>query len=191
MTERTMSLQATANQTVGPYFHIGMTWLNCAEIAGAGVPGRRVTIRGRVLDGRGEPVPDALLEIWQADASGRYAPPAVAPQERRLAEQQRFLGFGRIPTDARGSFEFTTIKPGALPAGGQAPHLAVNVFMRGLLRHLVTRIYFPDDDHGGDLVLNLVEPSRRATLIARDLGGGILEWNVALQGPDETVFFDL
>ena len=107
-----------------------------------------------------------------------------------------FLGYGRIPTDEDGRFSFTTIKPGAVPGPDgkmQAPHMAVSVFMRGLLKRLVTRIYFPDEaGNAGDFVLGLVEAARRGTLIARTVrgGGGVLEWNVMMQGDGETVFFD-
>lgn len=178
-----MSLQATTSQTVGPYLHIGLTWLITEDLAPAGIAGERVSIAGRVLDGDGKAVDDALVEIWQADAQGRYAQPG-------------FRGFGRSATDAQGGFRFKTIKPGRVPAPDgrlQAPHLAVNIFMRGLLKQLVTRVYFPDDPvNAEDAVLALVPAERRGTLIARKLSGkpGALEWNVILQGRDETVFFD-
>ena len=105
-----------------------------------------------------------------------------------------FKGFGRIPTDARGAFRFSTIKPGRVPGPGgrlQAPHLVVSVFMRGLLKHLATRIYFPDEaGNAEDPILKLVPPARRSTLIARPRSRGVLEWNIILQGKGETVFFD-
>src|SRR5581483_3695632 len=116
-------LATTASQTVGPYLHIGLTWLVTADLAPAGVGGERVRVRGRVLDGDGQPVDDALIEIWQANAHGRYDHPEDA---RDLPLDPRFKGFGRVPTDAQGAFAFTTIKPGPVPAPDgrlQAPHL--------------------------------------------------------------------
>lgn len=188
-----MSLQATTSQTVGPFFRIGCSWLNRDELAGPGVSGERVTIEGHVLDGDGKPVPDALIEIWQANSHGKYAHPDDT-QSKPI--EPGFQGFGRIPTDDDGKFRFTTIKPGPAPAPDgkmQAPHLAISVFARGLLKRLVTRIYFPDETaHATDFVLNLAEPARRSTLIAKKSATpGTLEWNVVLQGPDETVFFDV
>jgi protocatechuate 3,4-dioxygenase alpha subunit len=186
-----MSLHRTTSQTVGPFFTIGLTWLNRDVLADAGVTGERVTIAGRVLDGDGKPVPDAMIEIWQANSHGKYAHPEDQ-QDKPL--EAGFTGHGRISTDDHGNFRFTTIKPGRVPGPEgkeQAPHLAVSVFMRGLLRRLVTRIYFPDEPgNAADFVLNLVEPGRRATLIAKKTGSGALEWNVVLQGLEETVFFD-
>ena len=189
-----MSLQATTSQTVGPYFKIGLQWLNRDNLAGEGVSGERVTIQGRVLDGEGVGVPDAILEIWQANAHGKYDHPEDT-QDKPL--ESAFKGYGRLPTDKQGAFRFTTIKPGPVPGPNgkeQAPHLVISIFMRGLLKRLVTRVYFPDDvRNAGDPILNLVEPARRSTLIAKKAAGspGTLEWNVVLQGPVETVFFDL
>jgi len=178
-----MSLHATTSQTVGPYLHIGMTWLIIDNLAPKGVAGERISIAGRVIDGDGKPVSDALLEIWQADAEGNY-------------DSRSFRGFGRAATDAKGAFSFKTIKPGRVTGPGgklQAPHIGVNVFMRGLLKQLVTRIYFPGDPaNADDPVLALVPAARRGTLIApKGAGKSVsLEWNVILQGHDETVFFD-
>jgi protocatechuate 3,4-dioxygenase, alpha subunit len=188
-----MSLQASTSQTVGPFFIIGCTWLNRSEIAGEGVAGERVTIEGRVVDGDGNAVPDALLEIWQANSQGKYAHPDDT-QNKQI--EPNFQGFGRVPTGDDGKFRFTTIKPGRVPGPDgkpQAPHLAVSVFARGLLRRLVTRIYFPDESaNSEDYALNLVEPERRGTLIAKETATpGSLEWNVVLQGDGETVFFDI
>ncbi len=186
-----MSLYATGNQTVGPYLHIGLTWLNTSNIAGKGVAGERVSVQGRLLDGDGKPVSDGLIEIWQANSHGKYAHPEDA-QKKPL--EKGFRGFGRIPTDPRGGFRFATIKPGRVPGPGgklQAPHLVVSVFMRGLLKHLATRMYFPDEPaNREDALLKLVPPERRATLVARRKGRGLLEWNILLQGKGETVFFD-
>lgn len=187
-----MSFHATTSQTVGPYFSIGLTRLRRADLVGAGVSGEKITISGRVIDGEGKPVPDAMLEIWQANSHGKYAHPEDT-QNKTL--EPGFQGYGRMGVDEHGGFLFTTVKPGAVPGPDgktQAPHIAVSVFARGLLLRLVTRIYFPEDAaNGDDYVLNLVEPARRATLIARKTAVlGALEWNVILQGPDETVFFD-
>jgi len=178
-----MSLHATTSQTVGPYLHIGLTPMTIENLAPAGVAGERVSIEGKVVDGDGKPVNDALVEIWQANAEGRYG-------------QKGFRGFGRSPTDDEGMFRFQTIKPGRVPGPGgklQAPHIAANIFMRGQLKQLVSRIYFPDDPaNAEDPVLALVPAERRATLIAKRAAAkpGALEWNVILQGRDETVFFD-
>ena len=189
-----MSLQATTSQTVGPYFKIGLQWLNRDNLVGEGVSGARVKIQGRVVDGDGVPVPDAILEIWQANAHGKYDHPEDT-QDKPL--EPGFKGYGRVPTTVDGVFRFTTIKPGPVPGPDgieQAPHLVVSVFLRGVLRRLVTRIYFPDEPrNAADFILQLVEPERRSTLIAKksEGGAGTLEWNVVLQGPEETVFFDL
>ena len=194
-----MSSPATTSQTVGPFFSIGLNWQNVDNLAVPGVSGELVEISGRMLDGDGHPVPDGVIELWQANAHGKYAHPEDT-QDAPI--EKHFSGYGRIPTDEEGRFRFTTIKPGQVPgpdgpAGEkafQAPHIVVSVFARGLLRRLVTRIYFPDDpDNAADLALNLVELSRRSTLIGRPVEGrpGVLEWNVILQGPNETVFFDV
>jgi protocatechuate 3,4-dioxygenase alpha subunit len=176
-----MSLHATTSQTVGPYLHIGLTWLIIENLASARVPGERVAIEGRVVDGDGKPVNDALVEIWQADSRGRYGTKA-------------FRGFGRSATDDQGRFRFQTIKPGRVPGPGgqlQAPHILAVIFMRGQLKQLVSRIYFPGESaNATDPVLKLVPADRRATLLAKKNGRGKLEWNVVLQGKDETVFFD-
>jgi protocatechuate 3,4-dioxygenase, alpha subunit len=189
-----MSLRATTSQTVGPFFKIGFEWLYRDKLVGEGVSGERVTIQGRIVDGDGVPVPDAILEIWQANAHGKYDHPEDT-QEKPL--EPGFQGYGRVPTSAKGIFRFATIKPGPVPGPDgkeQAPHLVVSVFLRGVLRRLVTRIYFPDEPrNASDFILNLVEPARRPTLIAKKsaVAPGTLEWNVVLQGLNETVFFDL
>ena len=186
-----MSLYASGSQTVGPYLHIGLTWLNTNRIAGPGVKGERVVIQGRVLDGEGVGVNDALVEIWQANAVGKYAHPE---DRQKKAPEKGFRGFGRVPTDAQGRFRFSTIKPGRVPGPNgklQAPHLSVTVFMRGMLKQLSTRIYFPGEAANvQDPLLKLVPAGRRDTLIARRKAKGLLEWDVVLQGRNETVFFD-
>jgi protocatechuate 3,4-dioxygenase alpha subunit len=188
-----MDLQATTSQTVGPFFQIGLGRLCVDNLVGPGITGERVEIQGQVLDADGVAVPDGIIEIWQANAHGKYAHPEDT-QDKPV--EPGFQGYGRTPTQSDGSFRFRTIKPGRVPGPDgilQAPHIVVSVFTRGLLRRLVTRIYFPDDAaNAGDYVLNLVEPARRQTLIAKKStkSDGIIEWNVRLQGPDETVFFD-
>lgn len=189
-----MKLQATTSQTVGPFFKIGLSWRYSDSLAAAGVSGERVAVQGRVLDGDGNSVPDAIIEIWQANSQGKYAHPEDVQDKPTEAG---FTGFGRVPTDAQGAFRLTTIKPGPVPGPKgevQAPHLVISLLMRGLLRRLTTRMYFPDDSHNAsDPILNLVPTARRATLIARQNASdpGLLEWDVVLQGPAETVFFDL
>jgi len=186
-----MKLTLTPSQTAGPYLHVGLAWLTIDRIAPDETRHNQVMIEGRVLDGNRQPVPDALLEIWQADADGTYE---HADQKSRVKETIDFRGFGRVPTDAAGRFRFFTIEPGAVddPNGDrQAPHILVSVFMRGLLKRLVTRIYFPNEPRNADdYVLRLVPAERRGTLVARQVSPGELEWNVVLQGENETVFFD-
>jgi protocatechuate 3,4-dioxygenase, alpha subunit len=186
-----MKLLPTASQTVGPYLHIGLVWLTIDRLAAPDCPGQHLTIGGRVLDGDGRPVPDALVEIWQANAHGMYAYPEDGQE---ASSTPGFRGFGRVPTDADGRFRFYTIKPGqvaGLDGGLQAPHLLVSIFMRGLLKRLVTRLYFPDEPaNTHDVILGLVPAERRGTLVARMIGKEELEWNIHLQGPGETVFFD-
>ncbi len=186
-----MSLLLTAAQTVGPFVSIGFEKAAVADVAPAGVAGERVVICGRIFDGDGQPVTDAVLETWQANAFGKYAHPDDT-QEKLLDEN--FRGFGRVLADAQGGFRLSTVKPGQVagPDGReQAPHITVTLFMRGLLKHLMTRVYFPlDPANIADPVLNRVPVERRATLIARKATDGTLEWNIHLQGPQETVFFD-
>jgi protocatechuate 3,4-dioxygenase alpha subunit len=192
--ENKLRLKATTSQTVGPFFSIGFDWLVRDSIADEGVAGEQVTIQGKVFDGNGIAVPDAILEVWQANAHGKYDHPE---DEQDKPLDPKFSGFGRVLASGDGSFRFDTIKPGPVPGPKgteQAPHLLVSIFCRGLLRRLVTRIYFPDEPRNAeDFVLNRVEPPRRATLIAKKTadGPGALEWNVILQGSEETVFFDL
>jgi protocatechuate 3,4-dioxygenase alpha subunit len=188
-----LSLRATTSQTVGPFFQIGFEPLCRADLTAPGIVGARIVLEGRVLDGDGVPVPDAVLEIWQANAHGKYAHPDDK-QDKPL--DPAFKGYGRVATDEGGRFRLTTIKPGPVPGPHgttQAPHLVVAIFMRGLLKRLVTRVYFLDDLYlADDSVLKLVDPARRETLIAKPGPGGedTLHWDVILQGPRETVFFD-
>lgn len=171
----------TPSQTVGPYFRIGLDWPDAWRLGDT----CKVVLRGRVLDGDGAPVPDALVEIWQADGEGRYQPSTA----------EGFRGFGRCGVDAGGAFRFETLKPGrvAAPDGGwQAPHINLVVMARGLLQHLYTRVYFPEDAalHDADAVLSCVPAARRASLIARSVDGD-LHFDIHLQGEHETVFFAL
>jgi protocatechuate 3,4-dioxygenase alpha subunit len=175
-----MSLRASTSQTIGPYLRIGLEWMVIEDIAAKDVAGERVTIQGRIVDGNGAPVNDAAVEVWQADSQGRY--------------DSAFRGFGRSLTDEGGNFRFRTIKPGRVPGPQgrlQAPHLVVMIFMRGLLKQLLTRVYFPaEPSNADDPVLALVPEARRGTLVAAKKADGVLEWNVVLQGANETVFFD-
>ena len=188
-----MSLPVTTSQTVGPFFRIGLDRLNCADIAAPNAPGEHVVIEGEVLDGDGVPVPDAVIEIWQANSFGKYENP---DDHQNKPTQEGFRGYGRVATSDDGTFCFRTIKPGPVPGPDrttQAAHLVVSVFMRGLLKRLVTRMYFPGDlEQAHDPVLALVEPERRRTLIAIEdpKDQGSLHWDIILQGPQETVFFD-
>ena len=186
-----MSLHASTSQTIGPYLRIGLEWMVIEDLAPQSVAGTRVRVEGRVFDGDGKPVNDAAVEIWQANSHGKYASPED-PQDKPL--EAAFRGYGRSLTDEAGAFRFRTIKPGRVPGPDgkpQAPHLVVTIFMRGLLKQLVTRAYFPDEpSNADDPVLSLVPPERRPTLVARKTGEGVLEWNVNLQGENETVFFD-
>jgi protocatechuate 3,4-dioxygenase, alpha subunit len=188
-----LSLSSTTSQTVGPFFRVGLDRLNCADLAGPETSGQRVVIEGRVLDGDGAPVPDAVIEIWQANALGKYDHPE---DQQNKSTEPGFKGYGRVATDDQGRFCFRTIKPGPVPGPEgtlQAPHLAVSVFMRGLLKRLVTRVYFAGDhEHAKDPILLRVDAERRATLIARPSPGNdkTLHWDIILQGAEETVFFD-
>jgi protocatechuate 3,4-dioxygenase, alpha subunit len=194
--------QITPSQTVGPYFKYGLTpngdydWNDAftGNLITADASGERIRVEGRVFDGQGQPVPDAMLEVWQADAQGRFAD----PQDKRALPNAKFRGFGRCGTDANGAYVFDTIKPGSVPdADGkpQAPHILLAVFARGMLRHFYSRIYFSDEAaNAGDPVLALVPADRRATLIAtREAGDGnaVFRLDLRLQGENETVFFDV
>jgi protocatechuate 3,4-dioxygenase alpha subunit len=178
----------TPSQTVGPFFHIGLPYEGGERLVSQG----GIRIGGTVYDGDG-PVDDALVEIWQANPSGRYDHPEDAREDVPLAD--RFRGFGRCATGDDGRYEFVTVKPGPVPhpdGGMQAPHIEVAVFARGLLKEVVTRIYFPDEAEANesDPVLALVDPDRRDLLVAR-AHDGVLRFDVHLQGERETPFFDV
>lgn len=171
-----MSLAPTPSQTVGPFFRIGATSLT-EEGEAIAPPEGAITIRGTVFDGAGAPVPDAMLEIWAAGAGGEFGP------GRR--------GFARALTDDQGGFRFSAIKPGAL-GDGQAPHIDMSVFARGLLQRLVTRIYFPDEaaaNEGDPVLASIGDTAARSTLVAVPEDGS-LRFDVRLQGEGETVFFE-
>jgi protocatechuate 3,4-dioxygenase alpha subunit len=192
MAREVTAVAATASQTVGPYFAIGLNWLCNDRVADAGVAGRHISVQGHVVDGDGASVPDALIEVWQADASGAYARFDEYDGSRVT---RAFRGRARVPTDKDGAFRFMTIVPGRVPAsrGLQAPHILVAVFMRGLLKQVVSRIYFDGEpSNASDPVLSRVPEARRHTLLATARAGepDAFEWNVVLQGADETVFFD-
>lgn len=186
-----MSLLLTPSQTVGPYFALGLERLYSDRIAAPTDEGHAVRVGGRILDADGQAVPDAVVELWQADSLGRYAE-AEDPQD--ASQNRAWRGFGRVPTDANGRFGFSTVKPGSVRGPGstmQAPHIVVLLGMRGLLRHLMTRMYFPDEPRNGDdPILGLVPAERRQTLVAKAVSDDVLDWDIHLQGPLETVFFD-
>jgi protocatechuate 3,4-dioxygenase, alpha subunit len=173
-----VTLPQTPSQTIGPFFAVGLCWPDGPDVVAEGTPGA-VMVGGRVFDGAGDPVPDALVETWQADPEGRFTP--------------GFRGFGRCATDAEGRWAVRTVKPGPLPApdgGLEAPHLNVSVFARGLLNRVVTRIYFPDEAaaNAADPVLASVpDPAARAQLVAVADGDG-LRFDIRLQGAQETPF---
>jgi protocatechuate 3,4-dioxygenase, alpha subunit len=176
---------ATPSQTVGPFFAVGLLWPDGPLVVPDGTPGS-FRLTGRLLDGAGDPVPDALVETWQADPEGRFPRPGD-PGGRG------FRGFGRCPTDAEGRFWVQTVKPGPVPGPGgalQAPHLDVSIFARGLLRQAVTRVYFADEPaaNAADPVLAALPDPARATLLAGPVAGGY-HLDVHLQGEHATVFF--
>jgi protocatechuate 3,4-dioxygenase alpha subunit len=190
-TEPEAPLGITPSQTIGPFFAYALTprayggaELATEQVAPDGAAGERIRVEGIVYDGDGAVVSDAMIEIWQANAQGRF----------NASGNAGFTGFGRAETTAQGGFHFDTIRPGALPGRDgtmQAPHLSVSVFARGLLVRLATRIYFEGEPgNAGDPVLALVPADRRDTLIAKREGPGIFRFDIRLQGEDETVFFE-
>lgn len=198
-------LRQTPSQTVGPFFAYGLTAeqygypydsLMNHSLVSMDTPGERIYITGRIFDGNGESIPDALIELWQADAQGHYRTSPI--EHNTIAHADRgFLGFGRMGTGTLpdGQFRFTTLKPGAV-GDGSAPHVNVSLLMRGSLRNLSTRLYFADEPtaNAHDPLLNAVPPERRATLLAhRQQVNNETRYvfDIHLQGPNETVFFDL
>jgi protocatechuate 3,4-dioxygenase alpha subunit len=202
--------EITPSQTVGPFFAYGLTpvgrnkWdpngtYSWKETVGDNlitpdVTGQKIRIEGRITDGDGLPINDAMLEIWQADARGRYA----HARGEQLRPNAKFTGFGRSATDKDGVFSFDTVKPGAVagPNGKpQAPHVVFCIFSRGMLRQVYTRLYFSDEAaNATDQVLNLVPADRRGTLIAHKQPGegvSLYRFDIRVQGDNETVFFDI
>jgi protocatechuate 3,4-dioxygenase alpha subunit len=199
----------TPSQTVGPFFHYGLPWKGGADLVGQSDMGARPelfpedhyvlnlappkgAVSGEVYDADGKPVPDAMIEIWQANAAGRYASPDDIRTDLPLDEG--FIGFGRASTSEEGLYRFKTVLPGAVPGPGnspQAPHIAVSVFGRGVIKRLATRVYFEGQvANVADPILALVPAERRDTLIARKVGEA-WRFDVVLQGERETVFFDI
>jgi protocatechuate 3,4-dioxygenase, alpha subunit len=187
----------TASQTVGPFFHdcLLRDGADCPILVVPATEGRRIRIEGRIIDGDGAGVPDAMVEIWQANAHGRYRHPT---DTRDLPLDPSFSGYGRAGTDAEGWYWFETIKPGPVPFDEQrmqAPHISVAVFGRGLLNHLYTRLYFAGEPaNDDDPILLRVPAERRATLLAQPATVGhtlVYRLDIVLQGVGETVFFNL
>jgi protocatechuate 3,4-dioxygenase alpha subunit len=187
-------LRTTPSQTVGPFFSFGLVWSDGPFVVPEGTPGA-FRVGGTVYDGAGVPVPDAVVETWQADPEGRFDHP---DDPRGAVRWKDFRGFGRSATDPGGRYSLLTVKPGPLPVAGggaadgwEAPHLNVSVFCRGMLVRLVTRIYFPDEEaNAEDPVLTSIDPTRRGTLVAESEPPGY-RFDIHLQGEHETVFFDL
>lgn len=177
-------LVPTAGQTVGPFYGFALPYERDHQLVSPGAPDA-VRLHGAVLDGAGLPVPDALVEIRQADPSGHV--PTVEGSIRR--DGTVFTGWGRCAVDPAGRYSFTTLEPGTT-ADGAAPFFAVTVFARGLLNRLFTRIYLPGDDQrlASDRLLSSLVPERRQTLVAAREGDGSLHFDIRLQGEDETVF---
>ena len=187
-----MDLTPTPSQTVGPYLHLGLTDArSISRIASDGAKGERVSLTFRVLDGEGVPVPDAMIELWQADSDGNY------PHQDSSEDGAAFRGFGRLATAEDGSCTFETIMPGCVPGPSetvQAPHINVSILGRGILKRLSTRVYFAEEPaNDADPVLSVVPENRRATLLARPDPDRTSNWifDVHLRGDRETVFFDV
>jgi protocatechuate 3,4-dioxygenase alpha subunit len=199
--------EITPSQTVGPYFAYGLTpkgrcqwdpngqyaWKETVgdNLVTPDATGEKIRIEGRVIDGDGAPINDAMLEIWQADGQGRYASAAG----KRARPNTQFKGFGRSATNKHGEYGFATVKPGAVPGpkgAMQAPHIVVAVYSRGMLRQVYTRIYFADEAaNAQDPILALVPAERRDTLIAKKQADGVYRFDIRVQGENETVFFEV
>jgi len=185
------TLVLTPSATVGPYLSIGLLREPIGSLLVPEDDPRAIRIRGRLVDGHGDPVPDGMVEIWQANTAGRYAHAVDTRDDVPLEEG--FWGFGRAGTVDDGWFEFVTVKPGRVPMPDgrlQAPHLVVGVFARGLLKRVVTRLYFPDEEeaNAADPALSGLDDSERATLVAQPEDGG-LRFDIRLQGDGQTTFF--
>lgn len=189
-------MKQTPSQTVGPFYSLGLTLKPLNILAGESTHGEKIRIEGQVFDGDGEPVPDALVEIWHANAHGRYNHPDDK-QEKPL--EADFMGWGRSGTDKSGFFSFDTIKPGPVPGAdenAQAPHINVVVFARGMLVHAFTRIYFSGEasNDTDPILASIKNKRRRETLVARREdrdGKAVYRFDIRLQGDNETVFFDM
>jgi len=191
-----MKLKQTPSQTVGPFFHYALTDTPGQNILVTDeTQGDRILLKGQVTDGEGEVIPDAMIEIWQADTNGIYN----HPEDPNQAEADtNFAGFGRVPTDSNGIYTFKTVKPGIVAYDDekqQAPHVNVRIFARGMLIHAYTRLYFSDEEEANadDPILNLVPEERRHTLIAlREDKGDLVTYcmNISMQGDNETAFFE-
>jgi protocatechuate 3,4-dioxygenase alpha subunit len=186
----------TPSQTVGPFFHLGLARPEWGDLTAGNPAGERITIEGRILDGDGLPVPDAMVELWQANAAGRYNHPDDRQTDKPL--DPNFRGYGRVATDADGRFRIVTIKPGPVPGRGnslQAPHINLAVFGRGLLKHLYTRLYFADETaNANDPLLTSIddEAARRTLLATRETAAAAAyRFDIVLQGEHETVFLDI
>ncbi|HEX5452950.1 MAG TPA: protocatechuate 3,4-dioxygenase subunit alpha [Stellaceae bacterium] len=191
-------LMPTPSQTVGPFFHLGLARSEWADLTAGNPAGQRIAIEGRVTDGDGLPVSDAMLEFWQANAAGRYNHPEDRQDDKPL--DPNFRGFGRAATDADGHFRIVTIKPGPVPGRGnalQAPHVNVALFARGLLIQLHTRIYFAGEpaNAGDPLLSSIDDAAARSTLLARPVASETppptYRFDIVLQGEGETIFLDL
>jgi protocatechuate 3,4-dioxygenase alpha subunit len=190
-------LVATPSQTVGPFYHFALDRPEWSDLTVDGAKGERIRVEGRIYDGEGAPCPDAFLEIWQADAQGKYNHPEDTQDKE---PDPHFRGFGRASADSDGNYRFTTIMPGRVPGPGnslQAPHINVSVFARGLLKQLVTRIYFADQAEANEIdpvLSHIVDLVARKTIIAEKTNGAGMptyRFDVVLQGKGETAFFEV
>jgi protocatechuate 3,4-dioxygenase alpha subunit len=189
-------LTQTPSMTVGPYFAYGLTpeqsgyklkSITSPVLVSEDTPGERITLRGKIYDGNGEIISDALIEIWQADAKGNYISRETPPTG------DIFTGFGRCDAEPEREYRFETIKPGSI-AEAHAPHINMIIFMRGMLSHAYTRVYFSDEINDDDAVFSSVPVERRSTIIAKPTekdGEIIYHFDLHMQGENETVFFDV